>query len=146
MGAAELARLLATGQIEQVRADPETAREEIETARRHIAAAAVISELDPTLAFTGLYDAIRKAIQAHMRANGYRISKGPGGHVKTGGYALAALDHLEIGEHLEEFDTLRIVRNQSEYGALFVAEDDVENARRHAGTIVEAVAVSLLTP
>lgn len=143
MGEAELARLLAAGQIERVRADPETAREEVEIARTHIAAAAEIAELDSTLAFTGLYDAIRKAIQAHMRANGYRISKGPGGHVKTGGYALAALDHLAIGEHLEEFDALRIIRNQSEYGALFVAEDDVENARRHAAAIVEAVAASL---
>lgn len=51
-------------------------REEIATVRRHIGAAAEIAELDPTLAFTGLYDAMRKAIQAHMRAHGYRSQKG----------------------------------------------------------------------
>lgn len=111
------------------------AREKIATARRHISAAAEIAELDPTLAFTGLYDAMRKAILAHMRAHGYRITKGPGGHVKTGEYALAALDALEIEGHLDEFDALRQLRNQSEYEALFVQADEVEQALTHARAI-----------
>ncbi len=127
----------------QVEPDPVTALEEIATARRHIAAAAAIAELDPTLAFTGLYDAMRKAIQAHMRANGYRVSKGAGAHRKTGEYALAALDALNIGPHLDEFDALRQLRNQSEYEALFVQSNDVQQALEHAQAIVDAVAVVL---
>lgn len=143
MTEADVQRLLAEHKIEQVEPDPETAREEIATARRHIAAAAEIAELDPTLAFTGIYDAMRKAIQAHMRAHGYRITKGPGGHVKTGDYALAAMDTLDIEAHLDEFDALRQLRNQSEYEALFVQPDDVAQALTHACAIVEAVAGAL---
>jgi hypothetical protein len=143
MTEADVQRLLAARKIEEVEPDPETAREEIATARQHIAAAAEIAELDPTLAFIGLYDAMRKAIQAHMRAHGYRITKGPGGHVKTGEYALAALDTLDIQGHLDEFDALRQRRNQSEYEALFVQPDEVEQALAHAAAIVEAVADAL---
>jgi hypothetical protein len=143
MTEADVQRLLAERKLERVDPDPVTAREEIATARRHIAAAAEIAELDPTLAFTGLYDAMRKAIQAHMRANGYRITKGPGAHVKTGEYALAALDALGIEEHLDEFDTLRQLRNQSEYEALFVEPDEVEQASTHARAIVDAVQATL---
>lgn len=94
MTEADLQRLLADRAVMRVRPDPETARQEIATARRHIAAAREIADLDPTLAFTGLYDAMRKAIQAHMRASGYRVTKGPGAHRKTGAYALAALDRF----------------------------------------------------
>lgn len=88
---------------------------------------------------------MRKAIQAHMRANGYRITKGPGAHVKTGEYALAALDALRIEAHLDEFDALRQLRNQSEYEALFVQPDEVQEVLAHARAIVEAVA-GLFTP
>ena len=86
---------------------------------------------------------MRKAIQAHMRANGYRVTKGAGGHRKTGEYALAALDALDIGPHLDEFDALRQLRNQSEYEALFVQSDEVEHALEHARSIVDAVATVL---
>jgi hypothetical protein len=103
MTEADVQRLLTERKITHVEPDPVTALEEIATARRHIAAAAAIAELDPTLAFTGLYDAMRKAIQAHMRANGYRVSKGAGGHRKIGEYALAAPDALDVGPHLDEY-------------------------------------------
>src|SRR4051812_21707629 len=108
MGEAEIAKLLSDGAIQSVRKDAATAKAEIEMARTHIAAALQIADFDPTLAFTGLYDGMRKAIQAHMRANGYRTSKGPGAHVKTGSYAAAALDGLAVDQHLEEFETLRV--------------------------------------
>lgn len=143
MTEADVQRLLAENKLEQVAPDPQTAREEIETARRHIAAAARIAELDPVLAFTGLYDAMRKAIQAHMRANGYRLGKGPGAHVRTGKYALAALDELDIEAHLDEFEALRQLRDQSEYEALFIESNDVQHALAHARAVVEAVAAVL---
>jgi hypothetical protein len=81
---ADLQRLLAQGQIERVAPDIETAREEIATARTHLAAVSKIAELDPTLAFTGLYDAMRKAIQGHMRARLPSYSR-PGRSRQDGG-------------------------------------------------------------
>lgn len=139
MTEADVQRLLAEKKIRAVTADPETERAEIDVARRHIASAKKIMADDSTLAFTALYDAMRKAIAAHMRSRGYRVTRGPGAHAKTGEYALAALDHLDIGSHLDEFDALRDLRNQSEYEALHVDVEEVREALEHASAIVEAI-------
>jgi hypothetical protein len=139
MAEADVQRLLAEKKIRTVSPDPETAQAEIDVARRHIASAEKIMADDSTLAFTALYDAVRKAIAAHMRSRGYRVTRGPGGHAKTGAYALAALDHLDIGSHLDEFDALRDRRNQSEYDALQVDVEEVREALEHVSAIVEAI-------
>jgi hypothetical protein len=86
---------------------------------------------------------MRKAIQGHMRAHGFRVTRGQGGHVKTGAYARAAMDELGIDSELMEFDTIRQLRNQSEYEALFVQPDEVEDALASAHAIVDAVAHAL---
>lgn len=143
MTEADVQRLLAEKRIRAVAPDPETAKAEIDVARRHIASAELIMAGDSTLAFTALYDAMRKAIVAHMRSRGYRVTRGPGAHAKTGEYALAALDHLDIGAHLDEFDALRDLRNQSEYEALQVDVEEVREALEHASVIVEAIADDL---
>lgn len=143
MAEADVRKLLAEKKLREVAPDPETARAEVEVARRHIASAETIMASDSTLAFTALYDAIRKAISAHMRARGYRVTRGPGAHAKTGEYAQAALDHLGIGGHLDEFDTLRDLRNQSEYEALLVEVGEVREALEHASVIVAAIAREL---
>lgn len=143
MTEADVQRLLEEKKIRTVAPDPETARAEIDVARRHIASAERIMADDSTLAFTALYDAMRKAIAAHMRSRGYRVTRGPGAHAKTGEYALAALDHLEIGSHLDEFDALRDLRNQSEYEAHHVDVDEVREALEHVRAIVEAIAGDL---
>lgn len=75
-----------------------------------------------------------------MRSRGYRVTRGPGAHPKTGEYALAELDHLDIGPHLDEFDALRDLRNQSEYEALHVDVNEVREALEHVHAIVEAIA------
>jgi hypothetical protein len=82
---------------------------------------------------------MRKTITAHMRWHGYRVSKGPGGHAKTVAYANAALDHLDIQETLNEFDALRLLRNQSEYDALFIDPKETAEASKHARLLLEAV-------
>jgi hypothetical protein len=140
MAEADIQKLLAEKKLREVAPDPETARAEIDVARRHIASAETIMASDPTLAFTALYDAIRKAISAHMRAHGYRVTRGPGAHAKTGEYGQAALDHLNISAHLDEFDALRDLRNQSEYEALSVEIGEVREALGHASVLVEAIA------
>lgn len=55
---ADVQRLLGENKIRGVAADPETARAEIDVARRHIASAEKIMVEDSTLAFTALCDAM----------------------------------------------------------------------------------------
>lgn len=146
MGEAEVAALLRGGRVREVPADRETALGELEIAQRHVASARLLLDADPTLSFVALYDAMRKAISAHMRANGLRVTGGPGQHMKVGEYARAALEHLDIDDHLAEFDTLRDLRNQSEYDALWVKPGDVTRAVVHVAAILEAVTADLERP
>ena len=78
-----------------------------------------------------------------MRSRGYRIGRGPGVHAKTGEYAVAALNHLGIDRHLDQFDALRDLRNQSEYDALHVDVDEVREALEHVQAIIDAIAADL---
>jgi HEPN domain len=135
----DIRQLLADRAIERVERDAETAAEELAAARKHLKSAELISDQDPSGAFAMGYDAMRKAISAHMRANGYRVTMGPGHHYRTGRYALAALDSLGVEEHVEAFDDLRRLRNQSEYEALTVESDEVAEALAHAYTLVDAI-------
>jgi hypothetical protein len=68
-----------------------------------------------------------------------RISPGPSSIPPPGEYALAALEHLEIASHLDEFDTLRDLRSQSEYKAVSVDSEVVREAFEHATAIVDAI-------
>jgi protein-L-isoaspartate O-methyltransferase len=78
-----------------------------------------------------------------MRARGVRVAGGPGQHARVGAYARAALDHLGVDVHVGEFDTLRDLRNQSEYDAVWVTADHVASATVHVVAIVEAVHTDL---
>ena len=143
MGEAELRRLLSERAIEVVTADPATAAQELDAARRHVTSAALIAADDPIGAFAIGYDAIRRAIAAHMRARGYRLRKGGGHHHRTGRYALAALDNMDVTDHIEAFDDLRQLRNQSEYDALMVEPEDVRNVLDHARALIDAISKDL---
>lgn len=139
MSAEEVARLLAQGVIERVKADAGAARRNLVAAEAHLRTAETVASVDSTGAFTLAYDAMRKAIVAHMGANGFRVTGRPGAHERTGRYARAALDEHGIDEHLARFDDLRRLRNKTEYEAVIVAEGTVVDAVAHARAIVEAV-------
>jgi HEPN domain len=143
MSQEELDELVSEGAIERVAADSETARVELGQARLHVESAAGIAERDPVAAFALAYDAMRKTFSAHMRHRGYRVTRGPGHHVRTGKYALAALDDERVEEHLEAFDELRQLRNQSEYDAVLLDTDDVTDALARAEAIIDAVGKDL---
>lgn len=138
-----VAALLRDGTLRPTPADPETARDELAIARRHLASADLVVDADPTLAFVALYDAMRKAVSAHMRARGLRVTGGPGQHAKVGRYARAALGGRGIDGHVAEFDVLRDMRNQSEYDAVWVRPADVHAAAAHVAAIIDAVAADL---
>jgi len=74
-----------------------------------------------------------------MRSRGYRVTKGKGHHARTGRYAIAAIDDARLDEHLEAFDELRQLRNQSEYDALLLDSEDVTDALARADAIINAV-------
>jgi hypothetical protein len=123
--------------IEDVVPDPEGARVIIGECDRHLASAERIADTDPTGAFQLLYDAARKAIAAHMRAAGIRVTDRSGAHATTGQYGLAAI--LGAADSLREFDRMRRRRNRTEYGVAPVQPADVTAALAHAQAIVEAV-------
>ncbi len=139
MSEREIRQLVADGTLRSVKADEETARVELETARQHVASAALLADSDPNAAFQLGYDAARKAIAAHMRAHGYRPGSGQGAHAKTGRYAAAMLGGSSLEPHIDAFDDLRTLRNQSEYDALLLDESDVLDALDHVRAIVDAV-------
>jgi hypothetical protein len=139
MSARALGELLGSGVIERVEPDRAAADRELFVARRHITTAASVARSDPTGAFAVGYDAIRKAITAHMRASGYRTRKGPGHHARIGRYAVAAIDAPEVTGHLQGYDDLRLLRNQSQYEGLEVEPEEVDELIAHARAIVGAI-------
>lgn len=135
--------MLKQGSLERVARDAETARQEVEAAFRHLTSAARIADVDSSGAFALGYDAMRKVISGHLRAAGLRVAKGVGHHVRTGEYAREALDHLDVDEHLDAFDDLRQLRNQSEYDALEIDSWELEDLLRHAKALVRVIAGEL---
>jgi hypothetical protein len=88
----DLDDLVAEGVIIRVKPDAEAARADLGVARAHLASAPLTAAVDPVGAFSIAYDAVRKALVAHMRANGVRVRSGVGAHYQTGRYGLAALN------------------------------------------------------
>ena len=139
----EVAALLAEGVLVRVEADRAEAQNELATARNHLLGAEAASQHDPTGAFTLAYDAARKAVVAHMRANGLRVRPRFGAHYQTGRYARVALTGRASAEHVSAFEDMRVVRHDTEYGAEVVDASDAAEALAHARAIVEAVEADL---
>jgi hypothetical protein len=139
----DLRRLLADGVIERTEPDRDGASQELATARLHLDSAASIARSDPTAAFAVGYEAMRKAIAAHMRWDGFRVKPGRGHHHRTGRYALAALEGRQARAHVEAFDELRLLRNQSQYEGLMVEPQDLAELLSHARALVAAVGEDL---
>ena len=139
----ELEALLAEGVVVRVRADRDEARKELDAAKTHLLGAEDAAHRDPTGAFSLAYDAARKAVVAHMRANGLRVLPRFGAHYQTGRYARAALAGRVADQHLSAFENMRVVRNDTEYEAEVVELSDAAEALAHAAKIVAAVEAEL---
>ena len=70
--------MISEGLIEGVRPDRPGPLAELGMAEAHLVSAERVLEIDPTLAYTALYDATRKAISAEMRHRGVRQKRRPG--------------------------------------------------------------------
>lgn len=91
MAKPELSDLLRDHRIERVTADVTAAWERVADAKTHLASSEKLAKSDPALAYVAIYDAARKAITAHMQANGYRAANRLGAHQAVGLYAEATL-------------------------------------------------------
>lgn len=121
--------------LERVADDPDGAASALDESRRHIASARAIADDDPNGAYQLAYDAARKAVMAHMRAQGVRVRKGEGAHAIAASYARVAID-MALGKRL---DGMRRRRNRSEYGSAYFDAADVLDAMEVADRLVTAV-------
>jgi len=143
MNSDSLEHLLATGRLERVPIDQLRSETLLQQARRHLESAAAIADADPPLAYVALYDAARKAISAHMLAQGYRELARRGAHQAVVEYARIALVDRGADAALARLDSLRRNRNRSEYESWDPQPRVVLTDLAHARSIVEAVAGEL---
>jgi hypothetical protein len=138
-----LDNLLKEGRIESVEPDVAVAKDKLEEAKRHLASAAAIAEDDPEGAYSLVYDAARKAADAHMLANGYRASKSKvGAHEATARYVEAVIGG-KYAPDAGAFNRMRKQRNRTEYGKWHISSSTLKTDSAHAARIVEAVEASL---
>lgn len=133
-------RLLEEERLEEVASDATASHRLMDDARRHLEAARRIADLDRNGAYQLLYDAVRKAIAAHITAAGYRVTSRPGAHVAFGEYASAGL--LSSGD-VARFNRVRRNRNRSEYGVAHFDAHVVEAELAWAQHVVESLAERL---
>ena len=134
--------LLRDGRLERVTADTRGAWEWIEEAKRHLRSSEVLAGSDQSLAYVALYDAARKAVVAHMLANGYRATNQLGAHQAVVLYSEATLaDRAQ--EHVAAFDRMRRLRNRSEYGHQVIGEQLLASDVVHARGVVAVVEADL---
>jgi hypothetical protein len=143
MARVNIADLLRGGRIERVTPDIVAAWDRVLEAKVHLASSVTLATSDPTLAYVALYDAARKAITAHMQANGYRVTNRPGAHEAAGLYAEATLGTGTAVSHVRAFDRMRRVRNRSEYDQQPITERLLSTDRQHAQQIVATVETAL---
>lgn len=113
MSSEELEQLVSERVIERVPVDGAAASRDLEVAAAHLVSVESRAAHDPAGAFALAYEAMRRAVVAHMRTTGFRVRSRGGAHYQTGRYALAALGGLGITEHLRAFEDLRRLRNKS---------------------------------
>lgn len=148
-GRAVVDNLLGKRHLERVSANAGHAGTLLAQARRHAASAAVLRDTDIELAFTGAYDAARKALTAVLAVQGLRPTSS-GGHLSVYYCALAQFDP-PMGRKLKPFDWMRRTRNDAEYpdaDSLGVGVEDVDEAITAARQIIElsATLVETLPP
>jgi hypothetical protein len=122
------------------------AGDRVNDARRHVGSARALADDDTPLAMAACHDAIRKAITAHMLANGLRPRGGEGAHRIVLDYARTQLGDLLDEDDLEEAKEIRQDRALAEYGDFPSRQlngDHVRSAADVAERVVNAVATAL---
>jgi hypothetical protein len=144
MSAQGLELLVAHGRIERVEPDLETARIEFADAREHLRSAAKLATDDPIMAYTAVYDAARKGVDAHMRARGFKVGRGGSHHLKTFEYAVEALEGRGVDDDVAHLDEMRILRNDAEYRVCRVGDADVRVDLESVQRVIDVIEADLL--
>jgi hypothetical protein len=129
--------LLRSGRLERVPADLGAAMDRLAACEQHLRSADLLADDDPVMAYAALYDAARKAVTAHMLANGVRAANRAGAHEAVGLYAASELSD-PTGSALR-FQAMRLKRNRSEYHDVPVGQQEVVADLSRARDIVAAV-------
>ncbi len=142
-----LTEMLAEQKVSRVGIQRGRAGDLLTQARRHVDSADRLATEDPTLALAACHDAIRKAIDAHAGALGYRIQNRPDHHRTVLEYARHQLDEVITSAEVDEADRLRLRRHKAEYGEILsgaLGEPEIRRyidaARRMVVAITGAVA------
>ena len=135
--------LVREGSFEAVPADAATARRILDEARKHVAAARQIGELDRSGAYVLCYDAARKAVSAVLLAGGYRAMSVPGAHVATAKAAVSFGSSEAERSRLRQLDQMRRHRNRSEYGVRSFSAQETEGAIDLATWIIDFAAAQV---
>ncbi|MCY7340941.1 MAG: HEPN domain-containing protein [Pseudonocardia sp.] len=136
----DVAGLLRAGRLQQVPADPGTARARLTVAEQHLDTAGrlLAEDLDLEIAYVALYDAARKAVTAAMLAAGVRATHRGGAHEAVAIWCAQTLGPRSAAA--KKFDALRRRRNRSEYDDLVLSGTDVTIDLADANEIVNAAA------
>jgi hypothetical protein len=140
-GRAEIDKLIADGELQQVPPNREHADQLVVQARKDLASAELLLDANPKRAYESLYDAARMALTAVLENEGLRPTS-RGGHIAPYAAVAAQLDP-PIGAVLRPFDRMRRTRNRSEYPSFTTPDVTPDNVRADlpvAGSIVEVCA------
>jgi uncharacterized protein (UPF0332 family) len=142
-GREEVQGMIERRELTQVVADADLAERLLATARQHLDSAGVLAATDPYLAYTALYDAIRKALAALLQAQGLRATT-TGGHLAVQQAARAQFG-ASMGAILRPVDRIRTTRHEAEYpsAGTYIDEDTVTDDLPEAEAVVEAVAKAM---
>lgn len=143
-GRAEIDQLIDQGRLTRVTANRQLADRYLDQARAHLAAAAAVTDLDASGAFTLTYDAARLSLAALLINQGLR-PRGEGAHAVLLQTVLAQLEPPRQAE-FRQFDWMRRLRNDTQYPEAdrpTAVADDVTQAIPAAHDILERTAVLL---
>lgn len=140
---ATVRELLAARRLDRIRPSRSQATDLLAVARRHVDSAKKVGRGDPLGAIALAYDAVRKAVAAHMAANGFRPANAPGAHRAVIDYAYDRLADALSEEQLAALDRMRRVRNQAEYEAIDLPLREAAWLVGHAADVVPALAALL---
>ncbi len=105
-----LQQALAARRISRVQPNMARSGDLVNHARAHVRSAGALAEAAPTLALAACHDALRKSIDAHAGARGYRFENAPGAHRSALEYARQVLGGIAEAD-LYEAERLRTRRH-----------------------------------
>jgi hypothetical protein len=134
-GEAEIARLLAGGELQLLAGGAADGAQWLKKARRTLSTAAGAADADPDSAFTLAYDAARFACTSLLAQQGLRATT-RGGH-----YVVEVAVRSQFGAAFDRYGGMRRQRNDIEYPVTIAARltpDDARSAVAVAAEMIDA--------